>query len=145
MKNASTKGVGMAALFTMLLQLGSPALAQVYQWEDEEGVVNMTDNLKNIPEEYRDRAREILLPKEGKQPGNNAPSPRSDRSNRSNIRRRPIFKAGIGNGGGIEQASGGKKKTGQRGSSPAPRSGRSGKFSWKWRTIGNRFGKRSGC
>lgn len=75
MKSASTKAVIMAALFTILLQPGSPARAQVYQWEDEQGMLNLTDNLEKVPEKYRDRATEIILPKDEGRPGENAPSP----------------------------------------------------------------------
>lgn len=75
MKSVSTKTIIMAALFTILLQLGSPALAQVYQWEDEQGVLNLTDDLEKVPEKYRDRATEVILPKDEGRPEKNAPSP----------------------------------------------------------------------
>lgn len=47
-----------------LLLFTSPAPAQVYQWEDEEGTLHMTDDLKKIPEKYREGMREIVLPDE---------------------------------------------------------------------------------
>lgn len=50
-------------LFFFLVS-GSPVLAQVYRWEDEQGVIHMTDDLQKVPEEYRERTREIILPKE---------------------------------------------------------------------------------
>ncbi|MDC4228301.1 MAG: hypothetical protein MPW14_25900 (plasmid) [Candidatus Manganitrophus sp.] len=37
--------------------------------------MNMTDDLKNIPEKYRDCTKEIILPKEGERPGNDVPPP----------------------------------------------------------------------
>lgn len=77
MRGASPKAVGLATLFLILLPLGSTtALTRFYQWEDEQGVVNMTDDLKNVPEEYRDRAKEMTLPTE-ERPESSAPSPPS--------------------------------------------------------------------
>lgn len=57
------KYLGILMLFGILsLSLQSSVIGQVYQWEDEEGVVQMTDNPKHIPEKYRDLAKEVTLP-----------------------------------------------------------------------------------
>ncbi|HZR46085.1 MAG TPA: DUF4124 domain-containing protein [Candidatus Manganitrophaceae bacterium] len=63
--NDSKKVFGVAMLLTVLLcEAQLPALGQVYQWEDERGTVHLTDNPQTIPEKYRERAKEIILPKE---------------------------------------------------------------------------------
>ena len=45
----------------LILSLLSPLLARAafYQWTDAEGVVHFTDNRKNIPKQYQDRARRV--------------------------------------------------------------------------------------
>ena len=37
-----------------------PAVADIYRWEDEAGVLHFTDDPSSIPEKYRRRAQEIL-------------------------------------------------------------------------------------
>src|SRR3569832_951912 len=63
MKRNRAKNLFGVPILLVLLLIASPALAQVYQWEDEEGTVQMTDDLQKVPEKYRERAREIILPK----------------------------------------------------------------------------------
>ncbi len=47
-----------AGFFLLLIALlPGRALAQMYQWEDEEGTVHYTNELQNVPEPYRERAR----------------------------------------------------------------------------------------
>jgi hypothetical protein len=43
-----------------LLALTAPALADVYRWEDEAGVLHFTDDPSSIPEKYRGRVKDIL-------------------------------------------------------------------------------------
>lgn len=59
----SAKRLG-AFIFLAVLVFASSAQAQVYQWEDEEGTIQMADDLQKVPERYRERAREIPLPQE---------------------------------------------------------------------------------
>jgi hypothetical protein len=44
--------------FVLVLSFVSPALAQVYQWTDENGQNHMTDDPKRVPERYRSKAKE---------------------------------------------------------------------------------------
>jgi hypothetical protein len=47
-----------AGFFLVLIMLlPGQAWAQMYQWEDEEGTVHYTNELQNVPEPYRERAR----------------------------------------------------------------------------------------
>ena len=41
---------------TFLFCAASSALAGIYKWTDDQGGVHYTDNEKNIPEPYRDKA-----------------------------------------------------------------------------------------
>ena len=43
-----------------LLSLSAPALADIYRWEDESGVVHFTDDISSIPEKERGRVKDIL-------------------------------------------------------------------------------------
>lgn len=47
------------ALLTVsaLLYFIAPAFAALYEWTDKRGVVHITDQLKNVPPEYRDRMK----------------------------------------------------------------------------------------
>ena len=62
-------------LITFILGLQSFVIGQVYQWTDEEGIVQMTDDPKHIPEKYRDRVNEVTLPNEREKP---ADRPKAD-------------------------------------------------------------------
>jgi len=44
----------------LLLALTSPALADIYRWVDEGGVIHFTDDLSSIPEKNRRQAQDIL-------------------------------------------------------------------------------------
>lgn len=47
-----------AGFFLLLIALlPGRALAQMYQWEDEEGTVHYTNELQSVPEPFRSRAR----------------------------------------------------------------------------------------
>lgn len=44
-------------LMIAALLLGfSPALADIYHWTDDKGVLHLTDDIRNVPEEYREKA-----------------------------------------------------------------------------------------
>jgi hypothetical protein len=59
-----------------LLGSGSSLWAKdFYQWQDDQGVVHLTDDLQNVPERYRDRVREITLPDEKSGPSEAPPAP----------------------------------------------------------------------
>lgn len=45
----------LAAVFTGLLC--SPALADLYQWKDEKGVIHITDSMEKVPAKYRGKVR----------------------------------------------------------------------------------------
>lgn len=62
-------------LAVLILGRPAPASAQVYQWEDEEGTVHLADDLQKVPDRYRERAREIILPKEKKGSASSPESP----------------------------------------------------------------------
>lgn len=50
--------VSRAAFFLLLIALlPGQALAQMYQWEDEQGTVHYTNELQSVPEPFRSRAR----------------------------------------------------------------------------------------
>jgi len=38
----------------------TPAVADIYRWEDESGVIHFTDDVSAIPSKYRGKSREIL-------------------------------------------------------------------------------------
>ena len=42
-------------------------LRYLYQWKDEQGVVNVTDSLDKVPPKYRSRATQLLQPGAGKE------------------------------------------------------------------------------
>jgi hypothetical protein len=42
-------------------------LKYLYQWKDDQGVVNMTDSLDKVPPKYRSRATQLLQPGAGKE------------------------------------------------------------------------------
>lgn len=44
-------------IFITFLSGLSPALAEIYHWTDEEGVLHITDDLGKVPEEYRPKAK----------------------------------------------------------------------------------------
>lgn len=44
----------------IFLALTAPALADIYRWEDESGVLHFTDDPSSIPEKYRGRVRDFL-------------------------------------------------------------------------------------
>ena len=43
-------------LLAALLVFAAPALAQLYEWVDEKGQRNFTDNPNNVPAKYRGKA-----------------------------------------------------------------------------------------
>ena len=49
--------VGIALL---VAAASAPCLADIYRWEDEDGVIHFTDNPSGIPEKYRRKAQDIL-------------------------------------------------------------------------------------
>lgn len=49
--------VARAGVFLLLLLVPDLALAQMYQWQDDQGTVHYTNDLHSIPEPYRARAR----------------------------------------------------------------------------------------
>ena len=55
-----------AALFIFIgCMISSLAFGQtVYQWKDEKGNINFTDDISNVPEKYRDQVQERKSPKE---------------------------------------------------------------------------------
>jgi hypothetical protein len=42
-------------------------LRYLYQWKDDQGVVNVTDDLDKVPSKYRSRATQLLQPGAGKE------------------------------------------------------------------------------
>ncbi|MBI4948990.1 MAG: DUF4124 domain-containing protein [Deltaproteobacteria bacterium] len=46
-------------LIALIVLSASPALAELYQWKDSEGVVHITDRPENIPERYTGQVRVI--------------------------------------------------------------------------------------
>lgn len=50
-------GVNRALVFLLLLVGPQPALAQMYQWQDDQGTVHFTNELESVPEPYRSKAR----------------------------------------------------------------------------------------
>lgn len=49
--------VARAGVFLLLLLVPELALAQMYQWQDDQGTVHYTNDLHSIPEPHRARAR----------------------------------------------------------------------------------------
>jgi len=49
----------LAAILCMLLILPGSALAQVYHWVDDEGVVHYSTGIESVPAPYRSRARAL--------------------------------------------------------------------------------------
>jgi len=72
------RGVSMKYRLLVLLVLfctaASTAQAAYYQWVDEQGVTNFTDNPDNIPRQYRKKARKLKLQEEPP-PVKSAPAP----------------------------------------------------------------------
>lgn len=56
----------------LLFLLAGPALADLYQWKDESGVIHITDSMEKVPSKYR---AEVRIFKEGPK---QAPSPDLD-------------------------------------------------------------------
>jgi hypothetical protein len=75
---APALGVAMAAL---LLSWGSPAMAEVYRWVDENGVVHYTTDLDRIPRHLRsqvpDEGSEPETERAVEEPGQAIPGPRT--------------------------------------------------------------------
>jgi hypothetical protein len=65
----------------LFLAVPPPALADIYRWEDESGVVHFTDDLSSVPEKQRGRVKDILkTPPPAGKPGLSTigdPAPRS--------------------------------------------------------------------
>lgn len=53
-------------MLLVLFLVVSPAVAQMYEWVDEKGVVNFTDNPVHIPDKYKGKAKKLenMLPTE---------------------------------------------------------------------------------
>jgi hypothetical protein len=49
-----------AVILVLSLPFAMPALADIYRWEDESGVIHFTDDVSAIPAEFRGKSREIL-------------------------------------------------------------------------------------
>jgi hypothetical protein len=52
--------LNLAWIALLLLALTPPALADIYRWEDEAGVLHFTDDPSSIPERYRGRVQDFL-------------------------------------------------------------------------------------
>ena len=52
-------GKALLAVFVAIAVFSVPALAfaDIYQWEDAAGVVHFTDDMKKVPDKYRDKVR----------------------------------------------------------------------------------------
>jgi len=50
----------LAWIALLLLAPTAPAVADIYRWEDEAGVLHFTDDPSSIPEKYRGRVQDIL-------------------------------------------------------------------------------------
>src|SRR5512139_3082604 len=60
----------LAWIALLLLAPTAPALADIYRWEDEAGVLHFTDDPSSIPEKYRGRVQDILkAPPPARKPG----------------------------------------------------------------------------
>jgi hypothetical protein len=51
------QGLWAGVLLFLVALLPGQALAQMYQWEDEQGTVHYTNELQSVPEPFRSRAR----------------------------------------------------------------------------------------
>lgn len=56
----------------LIFLFAGPALADLYQWKDERGIIHITDSMEKVPSKYRD---EVRVFKEGPK---EAPSPDLD-------------------------------------------------------------------
>ena len=61
-------------LISFILIFASSASATVYKWADEGGVMNFTDDYGKIPPDYRNKAKEVSMPKTGRSTPSQAPS-----------------------------------------------------------------------
>lgn len=43
-------------IFMFFLLYPSPASSDIYHWTDEKGVLHLTDDIRNVPEEFREKA-----------------------------------------------------------------------------------------
>ncbi|MDD2320669.1 MAG: DUF4124 domain-containing protein [Geobacteraceae bacterium] len=61
----------------LLLVMGSSiaVYADVYQWVDDKGVVNFTDNLENIPKKYQKKVKVQLSDDSGQEAASPVPAP----------------------------------------------------------------------
>jgi hypothetical protein len=48
-----------AAILALALAFAVPSLADIYRWEDENGVIHFTDDRSSIPAKFRGKSREI--------------------------------------------------------------------------------------
>ena len=48
-----------AAILVLSIAFVAPSLADIYRWEDENGVIHFTDDRSTIPEKYKGKFREI--------------------------------------------------------------------------------------
>jgi hypothetical protein len=46
-----------AIIFVVLALFAVPSMAVTYKWEDKQGTINFTEDLGNIPKEYRKKAK----------------------------------------------------------------------------------------
>jgi aspartyl protease family protein len=57
-------------ILTLLFSVTPSDTAELFRWEDEQGVVHFTDNQHNIPKQYMDRVERIKSPAPSKAPEN---------------------------------------------------------------------------
>ena len=50
-------------LISFILIFASSTSATVYKWADEGGMMNFTDDYGKIPPDYRNKAKEVSMPK----------------------------------------------------------------------------------
>jgi hypothetical protein len=44
---------------TLLFCMTTPSFATIYKWTDEKGSTNYTDDIKNVPEQYQENAKDF--------------------------------------------------------------------------------------
>lgn len=80
-------------ILAITVLFATPAVADIYRWEDEGGVIHFTDDASSIPSKYRGKSREILKapPVEGQPSLSTTDAPSSPPG--------PSFSPGPSNGG----------------------------------------------
>jgi clan AA aspartic protease (TIGR02281 family) len=54
--------LGLPALYLACLVLAPVWAAEYYRWQDDNGVLHITDNLHNVPPKHRDKVRRVATP-----------------------------------------------------------------------------------